>query len=55
MSNCKFEAEKFHGIKNLFVEVKIRDLLIYEGLLKALAEKEHEPSSMKDETWKEMD
>eukprot|EP01018_Ginkgo_biloba_P027656 Gb_41806 [translate_table: standard] len=54
--NAKFEVEKFNG-KNSFElwKLKVRDLLVQQGLQKALAGKAKKPTSMTDEDWEDLD
>jgi hypothetical protein len=49
VQSSKFEVEKFSG-KNRFAlwKLKMRDLLVQQGLQKALAGKTKKPSSMTD-------
>ena len=56
VSNAKFEVEKFNG-KNKFElwKLKMRDLLVQQGLHKALASKTKKPTGMTNEDWEGLD
>jgi hypothetical protein len=56
VQSSKFEVEKFSG-KNSFAlwKLKMRDLLVQQGLQKALAGKTKKPTSMTDEDWEDLD
>jgi hypothetical protein len=56
VQSSKFEVEKFSG-KNSFAlwKLKMRDLLVQQGLQKALAGKSKKPTSMTDEDWEDLD
>jgi hypothetical protein len=56
VQSSKFEVEKFNG-KNNFVlwKLKMQDLLVQQGLQKALAGKIKKPTSMTDEDWEDLD
>jgi hypothetical protein len=56
VQSSKFEVEKFNG-KNKFAlwKLKMRDLLVQQGLQKALAGKSKKPTSMTDEDWEDLD
>jgi hypothetical protein len=56
MQSAKFEIEKFN-IKNNFEiwKVKMHDLLVQQGVVKAFLGKAKQPASITDEDWDEMD
>ena len=56
VQSFKFEVEKFSG-KNSFAlwKLKIRDLLVQQGLKKTLARKTKKSTSMTDEDWEDLD
>jgi hypothetical protein len=56
MQSSKFEVENFNG-KNSFAlwKLKMRDLLVQQGLQKALAGKSKKLASMTDEDWEDLD
>jgi hypothetical protein len=56
VQSSKFEVEKFSG-KNSFVlwKLKMRDLLVQQGLQKALAGRSKKLASMTDEDWEDLD
>jgi len=56
LHRSKFEVEKFSG-KNSFVlwNLNMQDLLVQQGLQKALAGKSKKPANMKDEDWEDLD
>ena len=56
VQSCKFEVDKFNG-KNRFAlwKLKMWDLLVQQGLKKALAGKSKKPASMKDKDWEDLD
>jgi hypothetical protein len=56
MQSAKFEIEKFNGKNNFEIwKVKMHDLLVQQGVVKALLGKEKQPASITDEDWDEMD
>ena len=56
MSNEKFEVEKFTGNRNFALwKLKVRDLLVQQGLHKALDGTNKKPASMKDSDWEDLD
>ena len=56
VSNAKFEVEKFNGKINFELwKLKVRDLLVQQGLHKALAGKAKKPMGMTDEEWEDFD
>jgi hypothetical protein len=56
MKSAKFEIEKFNGKNNFEIwKVKMHDLLVQQGVVKALLGKEKQPASITDEDWDEMD
>jgi hypothetical protein len=56
MQSAKFEIEKFNGKNNFEIwKVKMHDLLVQQGMVKALLGKEKQPASITDEDWDEMD
>jgi hypothetical protein len=56
MKSLKFEVEKFNGKNNFELwKLKMWDLLVKQGLQKALAGKTNKLKSMKDEEWEDMD
>jgi hypothetical protein len=56
VKSSKFEVEKFSG-KNIFVlwKLNMRDLLVQQGLQKALARNSKMPASMTDKDWEDLD
>ena len=51
-----FEIEKFNGKNNFEIwKVKMYDLLVQQGVAKALLGKAKQPYTMKDNEWSEMD
>jgi hypothetical protein len=56
VQSSKFEVEKFSG-KNSFAlwKLKMRDLLVQQGLQKALAGRSKKLTSMTDEDWEDLD
>ena len=51
-----FEIEKFNGKNNFEIwEVKMHDLLIQQGVAKALLGKSKQPLTMTDEEWSDID
>jgi hypothetical protein len=56
VQSSKFEVEKFSGKNNFALwKLKMRDLLVQQGLQKALAGKIKKPTSMTDEDWEDLD
>ena len=56
MSSAKYDVEKFCGKGNFSLWQRwMKDLLIQQGVHKALLEKEKKPEMMKDVEWVEMD
>jgi hypothetical protein len=56
VQSSKFEVEKFSGKNNFELwKLKMRDLLVQQGLQKALAGKTKKPTSMPDEDWEDLD
>jgi hypothetical protein len=56
MESAKFEIEKFNGKNNFEIwKVKMYDLLMQQGVVKALLGKEKQPTSITDNEWDEMD
>jgi hypothetical protein len=56
MQSSKFEVEKFSGKSNFELwKLKVRDLLVQQGLQKALAGKTKKPTIMTNEEWKDLD
>ena len=54
--NFKFEIEKFNGSNNFELwKVKMRDMLIQQGVEKALVGKTKKPYDMSNEDWNEID
>ena len=52
----KFEIEKFNGSNNFELwKVKMRDMLIQQGVLKELAGKTKKPYDMSNEPWNKID
>ena len=52
----KFEIEKFDGSNNFELwKVKMRDMLIQQGVAKALVGKTKKPYDMSNEDWNEID
>jgi hypothetical protein len=56
VSNARFEVDKFNG-KNNFKswKLKMKDLLVQQGLHKAFIDKKKRPTSMTDEVWENLD
>ena len=56
MSSAKFEIEKFNG-KNKFElwKLKMWDLLVQQGLQRALDGKRKKPPTMTDDEWEDLD
>eukprot|EP00253_Pinus_taeda_P025414 PITA_25414 len=56
MSNAKFEVEKFTDKRNFALwKQKVRDLLVQQGLHKALDRENKKPTSMEDLDWEDLD
>jgi hypothetical protein len=56
MQSANFEIEKFNGKNNFEIwKVKMHDLLVQQGVVKALLGKAKKPTSITDEDWDEMD
>ena len=56
MSSAKYDVEKFCGKGNFSLwQRRMKDLLIQQGVHKALLGKEKKPKTMKDVKWVEMD
>jgi hypothetical protein len=54
--SAKFEIEKFNGKNNFEIwKVKMHDLLVQQGVVKALLGKSKQPATITDEDWDEMD
>jgi hypothetical protein len=54
--SAKFEIEKFNGKNNFEIwKVKMHDLLMQQGVVKALLGKENKPTTITDEDWDEID
>jgi hypothetical protein len=52
MLSSKFEVEKFSGKRNFDLwKLKMRDLLVQQGLQKALVGKSKKPTGMKEWEW----
>jgi hypothetical protein len=52
VQSFKFEVAKFSGKNNFELwKLKMRDLLVQQGLQKALVGKSKKPASMTDEDW----
>ena len=52
----KFEIEKFNGSNNFELwKVKMRDMLVQQGVAKALVGKTKKPYDMSNEDWNEID
>ena len=55
MSNTKFEIEKFNGKNNFDLwKLKMRDLLVQQGLPKYLDGKKNKPLTMKNDEWEDL-
>lgn len=55
MMNAKFDVKKFTSKNNFSLcKLKVRDLLVQEGLHKALDEANKKPFSMKDLDWEDL-
>jgi hypothetical protein len=56
MQSAKFEIEKLNGKNNFEIwKVKMHDMLVQQGMVKALLGKEKQPASITDEDLDEMD
>jgi hypothetical protein len=56
MQSSKFEVENFNGKKNFELwKLKMRDLLVQQGLQKALAGRTKKPVTMTNEEWEDLD
>ena len=56
MSSTKFEIEKFNGKNNFELwKLKMRDLLVQQGLQRALDGKRKKPLIMTDDEWEDLD
>ena len=56
MSNAKFEVEKFTGKSNFALwKLKVMDLLVQQGLHKALDGATKKPATMNDSDWEDLD
>jgi hypothetical protein len=56
MQSAKFEIEKFNGKNNFEIwKVKMHDLLVQQGMVKALLGKAKQPTTITDDDWDEMD
>lgn len=56
MSNAKFEVEKFTSKINFALwKLKVRDLLVQQGLHKALDGATKKPATMTDSNWEDLD
>jgi hypothetical protein len=54
--SAKFEIEKFNGKNNFEIwKVKMHDLLVQQGMVKALLGKAKKPATITDEDWDEID
>jgi hypothetical protein len=56
MVGTKYEVEKFHGKNNFSLwQRRMKDLLIQQGVYKALLGEANKPEKMDDDDWEEMD
>jgi hypothetical protein len=56
VQSLKFEDEKFNGKNNFQLwKLKMRDMLVQQGLQKALASKSKRPSGMLNKEWDDLD
>jgi hypothetical protein len=56
VQSSKFEVEKFNDKNNFELwKLKMRDLLVQQGLQKVLAGKTKKPTSMTDKDWEDLD
>ena len=54
--SARFEIEKFNGKNNFEIwKVKMYDLLVQQGMAKALLGKSKQPYTMTDDEWSELD
>jgi len=54
--SAHFEFEKFNGKSNFEIwKVKMHDLLVQQGVVKALLGKSKQPYTMTDDEWNELD
>ena len=54
--SAQFEIEKFNGKNNFEIwKVKMHDLLVQQGVVKALMGKSKQPYNITDDEWNEMD
>ena len=54
--SARFEIEKFNGKNNFEIwKVKMYDLLVQQGVVKALLGKSKQPYTMTDDEWSDMD
>ena len=54
--SAKFEIEKFNGKNNFKIwKVKMHDMLVQQGVVKALLWKSKQPATITDEDWDEID
>ena len=55
MQSLKFEVEKFSGKNNFELwKLKMRDLLVQQGLQKSLASKSKKPTAMTEWEWEDL-
>ena len=56
VQSLKFQVDKFNGKNNFELwKLKMWDLLVQQGLQKALAGKTKKPTSMPEEDWEDLD
>jgi hypothetical protein len=56
MSNTKYEVEKFTGKNNFSLwQRRMKDIMIQQGVSKALDGKTKKPEEMKDSDWDDLD
>ena len=54
--NARFEIEKFNGKNNFEIwKIKMQDLLVQQGVAKALLGKSKKPHSLTEDEWEELD
>ena len=54
--SARFEIEKFNGKNNFEIwKVKMHDLLVQQGVAKALLGKSKQPLNMKNDEWSDID
>ena len=54
--SARFEIEKFNGRNNFEIwKVKMHDLLVQQGVAKALLGKSKQPFAMTDDEWSDID